>query len=94
MGLFATRWEATHEGHAVVVNRNEWTKGFSLEWDGVEIARRRWSLIGLGKLHGSAEMGGKPVEVNVEIRWGGHSRPDKGCSITVDGVDLAVEFVK
>lgn len=94
MGLLGTRWEAEHEGHALVVSRNELTKGFSLEWDGVEIARRSWSWIGLGELHATAELDGKPVEVRVAISWGGLSQLEGKCAISVDGKELAVKYVK
>jgi hypothetical protein len=94
MGLLGTRWEATYEGHNLVVSRNELTKGFSLEWDGHEIAKRLWSLIGLGELHTSAEHDGKPVDVKVVIYWGGFSEMDGKCLITVDGREIPVKHVK
>ena len=50
MGILGTRWEGSHLGHAIVVSRNELTKGFKLEWDGVDIAHRTWSRVGLGEL--------------------------------------------
>jgi hypothetical protein len=94
MGILGTRWEAEHAGHSIVVSRNELTKGFSLEWDGTEIARRTWSLIGLGELHGSAESNGQPVEIHVAIRWGGLSELDGKCTVTVDGQEVPVRHVK
>lgn len=106
MGLLGTRWEAEYEGHRLVVSRNELTKGFSLEWDGEEIARRSWSLVGLGELHGSAhlkEPGADPyreeqapraVEVKVVIYWGGFSEMDGKCLITVDGKEIPVRHVR
>ncbi len=84
MGLFGTRWEATHRGHNVTVLRNEMTRGFSIEWDGHEIARRAWSLVGLGQLHGTADMNGKDVDVHVSLQLGGEGF-DGSCTITVDG---------
>ena len=91
MGLLKTRWEATHEGHALVVERSELTRGFALEWDGKEIARRSWSLIGLGELRGTAELAGRDVEVHVTIEFSGF---DGKCTITVDGVEIAVRKVQ
>lgn len=93
MGLLGTRWEAEFDGHKLVVTRNELTKGFMLEWDGVDIAHRRWSLIGLGELHGSAEARGKEVDVKVAIQWGGFSELDGVCTITVDGTPLDVRHI-
>lgn len=93
MGILGTRWEAEYEGHHLVVSRNELTKGFKLEWDGEEIARRKWSLVGLGELHGSAEAKGRPVTVKVVIYWGGVSEMDGKCLITVDGVEIPVKHV-
>jgi hypothetical protein len=94
MGLLGTRWEASFQGHKIVVARNELTRGFNLEWDGEEIASRRWSLIGLGELHASAESEGRHVDVKVAIRWGGFSELDGKCIITVDGVEIPVTHVK
>jgi len=94
MGLLATRWEAEYEGHALVVKRNEFTKGFSLEWDGKEIAHRAWSLVGLGELQTSAETRDGHVEVKVVIYWGGFSEMDGKCLITIDGKELPVRHVK
>ncbi len=88
MGILGTRWEGSHLGHAIVVSRNELTKGFKLEWDGVDIAHRTWSWVGLGELHASADSRGQPLEVHVAIRWGGLSELDGKCTVTVDGVDV------
>ena len=93
MGLLGTRWEAEFEGHALVVSRNELTRGFKLEWDGKDIAHRSWSMIGLGELLTSAEARGRPVDVKVVIYWGGFSEMDGKCLITVDGQELAVRHV-
>ena len=94
MGLLGTRWEAEFEGHQLVVSRNDLTKGFKLEWDGVDIAHRTWSLIGLGELHASAEARGRPVDVKVGIHWGGFSEMDGKCVITIDGQEISVRHVK
>jgi hypothetical protein len=91
MGLLKTQWEAEHEGHALVVRRSELTRGFALEWDGREIARRAWSLIGLGELRGTAELSGRTVEVHVTIEFSGF---DGKCTITVDGVEVPVRKVR
>ena len=94
MGLLSTRWEGEYEGHALAVSRDELTKGFKLEWDGVEIARRTWSWIGLGALDATAEVNGAPVEVHVAIRWGGLSELEGTCTIAIDGEEIAVKLVK
>jgi hypothetical protein len=93
MGLLTTRWEAEHEGHNVTVSRNEVGRGFTLEWDGREIARRSWSFIGLGELHGSADHDGGHYEVQVSLEWGGGIN-DGICKITVDGKPLTVKHVR
>lgn len=94
MGLLGTRWEAEFETHSLVVSRNELTKGFKLEWDGEEIAHRRWSALGLGELHASAEAGGRSVDVKVVIYWGGFEEMDGKCLITVDGREIPTRHVK
>jgi hypothetical protein len=94
MGFLGTRWEAEFEGHALVVSRNELTRGFKLEWDGTDIAHRRWSLVGLGELHTSAEAGGRDVDVKVVIYWGGVSEMDGKCMITIDGKEIPVRHVR
>ena len=94
MGILGTRWEAEYQGHAIVVSRNELTKGFKIDWDGKEIAHRTWSWIGLGELHGSVELSGKPVEVHVAIQWGGLSELDGACTVKVDGKEIPVTHVK
>lgn len=94
MGLFGTRWEATCEGHLIAVVRDELTKGFAITWDGVEIARRSWSWIGLGELHGTAEVKGQPKEVRVALEWGGLSALKGRCTITVDGQNIPAVQVR
>jgi hypothetical protein len=94
MGLLATRWEANNDGHTIVVSRNEWTKGFTIEWDGDEIARRTWSWIGLGELQATVELDGRSVEVHVALEWAGTKQLDGSCTITVDGQQGAVEQLK
>ncbi|HEY1691078.1 MAG TPA: hypothetical protein VGG39_02895 [Polyangiaceae bacterium] len=98
MGLLGTRWEAKYEGHAVVVSRNEVTRGIALAWDGTEIAHRTWSWVGLGELHGTADVGGQSVEVHVKLDGGdGASKgvgTDGRCTITVNGKALEVTHVK
>lgn len=88
MGFTETRWEAAHEGHNVVVTRNELGRGFKVEWDGVEVARRAWSFIGLGELHGTADSGGKHYDVRVALEWAGLSELNGKCTITVDGNEI------
>lgn len=85
MGLFSTRWEAKWNGHELVVARNEFTRGFALHWDGQEVARRAWSFVGLGELHGTAEHEGKPVDVVVLLEWGEGLLTDGSCTIKVNG---------
>ncbi|MFO0715052.1 MAG: hypothetical protein U0353_34760 [Sandaracinus sp.] len=92
MGLLATRWEAEFEGHHITVSRNEVLRGFNLEWDGREIARRAWSFVGLGELHGTAEHEGKQHAVHVSLEWAGGIN-DGNCRITVDGTPLEVKHI-
>ncbi|MCK6534559.1 MAG: hypothetical protein L6Q84_16415 [Polyangiaceae bacterium] len=94
MGILETRWEADYEGHKVTVFRNEVTKGFNLEWDGSEIARRSWSWIGLGKLEGTAEHNGEPVEVQVAIEWGGLRQLDGTCTLSVGGKEIVATRIR
>jgi hypothetical protein len=94
MGLLGTEWDAEFEGHKLVVSRNELTRGFKLEWDGEDIAHRRWSLVGLGELHASAEAKGRHVDVKVVIYWGGAAEMNGKCLITVDGKEIPVRHVK
>lgn len=94
MGLMTTRWEAEYEGHNLTVLRTELGRGFTLEWDGKEIARRAWSLVGLGELHGSAEAGGKEHEIKVVLAWAGLSELDGKCTITVDGREIPVRHIR
>ncbi len=89
MGLLATRWEAKYEGHNITVSRNELTRGFSLEWDGHEIARRAWSFVGLGELHGTADMSGKNVDVHVTLGFGEGPFTDGSCTIKIDGREIS-----
>lgn len=70
------------------------TKGFRLEWDGVEIASRTWSWVGLGELHATVELDGKPVEVRVALTWGGLKELDGQCAITVGDQELTVRHLK
>ncbi len=94
MGLLETRWEAEHDGHNVVVSRNEVGRGFKIEWDGVEIARRAWSFLGLGELHGTAEAGDKHYDVRVALEWAGFKDLNGKCTITVDGAEIACKRVR
>ncbi len=94
MGILGTEWQAEYEGHAIVVSRNELTKGFKLMWDGEDIAHRRWSLVGLGELHATAETETGPVDVKVAIHWGGFGELDGRCIITVNGLEISVRHVK
>ena len=89
--MLETGWRASYEGHALVVTRTELTKGFSLTWDGVEIARQSWSFFGLGELHGSADVQGRKVDVKASLRWGGLREIQGKCSLTVDGKPLEVQ---
>lgn len=94
MGILATRWEGTHEGHAIVVSRNEIGRGFKIEWDGEVIASRSWSWIGLGELEGTAEAAGKPVDVKVALEWAGFKELDGRCTVTVNGDEIPMTHVK
>ncbi len=98
MGWITTRWEATYQGHAIAVTRNEIGRGFRLEWDGREIARRRWSLFGLGELDGDVVVDGSSHQVHVTLSVG--KGPGEGfltdgrCVITVDGATVACSHVR
>lgn len=94
MGLLGTRWEAEYEGHRLAVNRNEVGRGFAIEWDGREIVRKSWSLLGLGRLQGSVEVDGKPVEIAIAIGWAGFSDLDGKCTMTVGGTEVPVRKVR
>ena len=94
MGLFSTRWEGSFEGHNITVSRSELTKGFSIEWDGKEIARRSWSWIGLGELHGTAEVGDKHHAVHAKLDWGDGIGSNGSCDVSVDGTPVAVSNVR
>ena len=97
MGFITTRWEATYEGHRITVTRNEIGRGFVLEWDGRELARRAWSWFGLGELHGTVEVGGKHHDVHLILSVG--KAPGEGiltdgaCKITVDGTPVKTKHV-
>lgn len=90
MGLFKSRWEAEHRGHRIVVARNEVTKGFRLEWDGQEVARRTWSLTGVGELLATVQLDGKPTEVRavLDATFG-----DGQCSVEVGSEAIPVRDV-
>jgi hypothetical protein len=98
MGFIRTRWEASHEGHSITVNRNEIGRGFTLEWDGRVIARRAWSPFGLGELHGTVEVDGRPRELHLTLSVG--SGPGEGlltdgrCTVSVDGAPVAMTHIR
>jgi hypothetical protein len=94
MGLLATRWEGTYEGHNITVARSEVTRGFSLEWDGKEIAHRTWSWVGLGELHASAEREGGHHDVKATLSWGEGILTDGACTVTVDGKPVTMQHVR
>ena len=90
VGLFATRWEADYDGQTFVVDRDEVTKGLTVSFGGVVIAKKTWSLIGLGELEGNVRHGESQLPVRVKVGWGGfHGQ----CAITVAGQDLQVRRV-
>jgi hypothetical protein len=98
MGFITTRWEATYEGHGITVTRNEIGRGFALEWDGREIARRRWSWFGLGELDGTVDAEGKDHAIHVTLSVG--NGPGEGlltdgrCTITVDGSPVEARHIR
>ena len=94
MGFLTTRWEAKFEGHNLTVTRNEIGRGFSIEWDGLEIARRSWTWIGLGELHGTAESDGKSHDVKVVLEWAGFAELDGKCTLTVDGTPVPATHIR
>jgi hypothetical protein len=87
VGRWKTRWEAAHEGHQIVVTRNELTKGFSLDVDGVEVARKRWSMAGVGTLAGTFRSGDRDVPIVVVLKL---SMKRAECEVTVDGAAVGV----
>lgn len=94
MGLLSTRWEAKYEDHNITVSRNEVTRGFSLEWDGQEIARRAWSFVGLGELHGTADVDGKHFDVHVALTFGEGILTDGKCEVKVNGTAVEVKHIR
>ena len=98
MGFITTRWEATYEDHSITATRNEIGRGFALEWDGREIARRTWSLFGLGELHGTVEVDGRPHDVHLTLSVG--SGPGEGfltdgrCTVSVDGAPVETRHIR
>lgn len=79
MGMFSTRWEAQYLGHAFTVTRSELSRGYAILVDGQQIAKRSWSLVGTGTLHGTVELSGRPVAVDIALKVGGK------CELSVDG---------
>ncbi len=91
MGLLSTRWEGEHQGHTIVVARNEIGRGFKIEWDGEVIASRAFSFLGLGELAGTANIDDQPVEVKVVISLGGL---DGTCTLTVGDEEIPMKHTK
>lgn len=73
-------WSATRVG-----------RGFRIDWDGNEIARRRWTWFGLGELRATAVIGDRRADVFLKIEWGGLNGK---CAVTVDGKDVPMTLVK
>ncbi len=95
MGLLNTKWEATYGKHALTVSRSELTRGFTFECDGREIAKKAWTLVGLGELEGTMKVASdesyrgaeREVSYQVLIQTGSE------CEIVVDGTKLDVRLV-
>ncbi|MFN0247687.1 MAG: hypothetical protein ACKV2T_12445 [Kofleriaceae bacterium] len=87
MGFLKTRWEAGHEGHQILVTRNELTKGFWVLVDGVEIGRARWSLAGTGEIRGTFRSGDREVPITAVLKL---SMKRAVCEIIVDGAPITV----
>ncbi len=102
MGILKTRWEAEWRGHRIAVTRNELTRGFSIWFDDVEIAKRSWSWVGLGELRGDADVpaegyrdGKRAVEVVVVITWPeNQGELDGHVALTVDGNSVEMRHVQ
>jgi hypothetical protein len=102
MGILKTRWEADWRGHAITITRSELTRGFSIWFDGQEIARRSWSWVGLGELKGDAVVkdgyrgeAERHVEVAVVISWPeSTSELDGHITLSVDGEAIEVRHVQ
>jgi hypothetical protein len=88
MGLMRSRWEADYEGHRLTVSRNELTRGFALECDGRVVAQKRFSLLGIGELHGTLPLGDHALPFSVALDI------PSSCSITVAGRPLSVRKVE
>ncbi len=87
MGLLRTRWEASYSGHKITVHRNEVTKGFSLEVDGIEVGRKGWSLVGVGTIKGSFSSGERRVPITAELKF---SLRKAVCVVSVDGSPIDI----
>jgi hypothetical protein len=89
MGLFETRWEAhiDHNRRRITVIRNEWTKGIAVQLDGTVVAAKGWSWVGLGRVAGSADIGGRAARIEVTVRPG-------SCELLVDGERVPVTRVR
>lgn len=90
MGWLKTRWEGKYNTHRICVERNELGRGFKLEWDGVEIAKRTWTWIGLGELHATANVDGTETDVRVAIEWGGLNGK---CTVTVGDEPVVLDLI-
>ena len=88
MGQTKTRWSAIFEEHKLLVERNEFTRGFHVKWDGCVEAELPFTLDGTGELECSVELNGKkePHAVRVVIT--------SECAISVDGQTLEVTLEK
>jgi hypothetical protein len=70
----------------------------SCEWDGREIARHAWSLFGLGELHGTVDVDGRPHDVHLTLSVG--SGPGEGfltdgrCTVSVDGAPVETRHIR
>ena len=88
MGLFKTHWEVEYEGCLITIRRNEWTKGFVVECDGEQIAKRSWTLIGLGEVEGELEFQDKKVPFIVDVQ------SNSECFLRIEGKEIRAQQVE
>ena len=88
MGLLKTHWEATYEGCLITIRRNEWTKGFIVECDGERVAKRTWTLVGLGTVKGELTFEDRAIPFEVEVQ------PRSECFLRIEGEEIRASLVE
>lgn len=90
MGILSCTWEAEWNGRTFTIRRDELTKGFSVEHEGKVLAKKSWSLAGVGTLEASFDAEGRAVPLIVELPL---SLSD-ACKVTIDGAAVPVRQLK